>query len=53
MITSTANAQVQELVRLLKQRRARDEAGVFRIGGRRHAVGVKAGVEEQGEDETD
>ena len=31
MITSTANAQVKELVKLMKKSRARDEAQVFLI----------------------
>lgn len=35
MITSTANAQVKELVRLMKKSRARDEAGVFLVEGPR------------------
>ena len=37
MITSTANAQVKELVRLMKKSRARDEAGVFLVEGPRMA----------------
>lgn len=37
MITSTCNAQVKELVRLMKKRRARDEAGVFLVEGPRMA----------------
>lgn len=35
MITSTANAQVKELVRLMKKSRVRDEAGVFLVEGPR------------------
>lgn len=35
MITSTANAQIKELVRLMKKTRARDEAGVFVVEGPR------------------
>lgn len=35
MITSTANAQVKELVKLMKKSRARDEAGIFVIEGPR------------------
>lgn len=35
MITSTANAQVKELMRLMKKSRARDEAGVFLAEGPR------------------
>ena len=35
MITSTANAQVKELIRLMKKSRARDEAGVFLVEGPR------------------
>ena len=35
MITSTGNAQVKELVRLMKKRKARDEAGVFLVEGPR------------------
>ena len=35
MITSTANAQVKELVRLMKKSRAREEAGVFVAEGPR------------------
>ncbi len=35
MITSTANAQVKELVKLMKKSRARDEAGVFLVEGPR------------------
>lgn len=35
MITSTANAQVKELVKLMKKRRARDDARVFLIEGPR------------------
>ena len=35
MITSTANAQVKELVKLMKKSRARDEAQVFLIEGPR------------------
>ena len=37
MITSTANAQVKELVKLMKKSRARDEAQVFLIEGPRMA----------------
>lgn len=37
MITSTGNAQVKELARLMKKRRARDEAGVFLVEGPRMA----------------
>ena len=37
MITSTANVQVKELVRLMKKSRARDEAGVFIVEGPRMA----------------
>lgn len=37
MITSTGNAQVKELVRLMKKRRARDDAGVFLVEGPRMA----------------
>ena len=37
MITSTANAQVKELVKLMKKSRARDEAGVFLVEGPRMA----------------
>lgn len=37
MITSTANAQVKELIRLTKKSRARDEAGVFLVEGPRMA----------------
>ncbi len=37
MITSTGNAQVKELVRLMKKRKARDEAGVFLVEGPRMA----------------
>ena len=35
MITSTANAQVKELIRLMKKSRARDEAGGFLVEGPR------------------
>lgn len=35
MITSTANAQIKELVRLMKKTRTRDEAGVFIVEGPR------------------
>lgn len=35
MITSTANAQVKELIKLMKKSRTRDEAGVFVIEGPR------------------
>ena len=35
MITSTANAQVKELIRLMKKSRARDEAEVFLVEGPR------------------
>lgn len=35
MITSTANAQVKELVKLMKKRRARDDAHMFLIEGPR------------------
>ena len=35
MITSTSNPQVKELSRLMKKRRARDEAGVFLVEGPR------------------
>lgn len=35
MITSTANAQVKELVKLMKKRRARDDARMFLIEGPR------------------
>ena len=34
MITSTSNPQVKELSRLMKKRRARDEAGVFLVMSR-------------------
>ena len=37
MITSTANAQVRELIRLMKKGRARDEAGLFLVEGPRMA----------------
>ena len=37
MITSTANTQVKELVKLMKKSRARDEAQVFLIEGPRMA----------------
>ena len=37
MITSTANAQVKELIRLRKKSRAREEAGVFIVEGPRMA----------------
>ena len=37
MITSTANAQVKELIRLMKKSRAREEAGVFIVEGPRMA----------------
>lgn len=37
MITSTANAQVKELVRLMKKSRAREVAGVFIVEGPRMA----------------
>ena len=37
MITSTANAQVKELVKLMKKSRARDEARLFLIEGPRMA----------------
>ena len=37
MITSTSNAQVKELARLMKKSRARDEAGVFLVEGPRMA----------------
>ena len=37
MITSTANAQVKELVKLMKKSRARDEAQVFLVEGPRMA----------------
>ena len=37
MITSTSNAQVKDLMRLMKKSRARDEAGVFIIEGIRMA----------------
>ena len=37
MITSTANAQVKELIRLMKKGRAREEAGVFLVEGPRMA----------------
>ena len=36
MITSTANAQVKELIRLRKKSRAREEAGVFIVEGPAH-----------------
>ena len=35
MITSTGNAQVKELARLMKKSRAREEAGVFLVEGPR------------------
>ena len=35
MITSTANAQVKELIRLMKKNRAREDAGVFIVEGPR------------------
>lgn len=37
MITSTANAQIKELIRLMKKSRAREEAGVFIVEGPRMA----------------
>lgn len=37
MITSTSNAQVKELVRLMKKSKARQEAGVFLVEGPRMA----------------
>lgn len=37
MITSTGNAQIKELVKLMKKSRARDEAGVFLVEGPRMA----------------
>lgn len=37
MITSTANAQVKELIRLMKKSRAREDAGVFIVEGPRIA----------------
>lgn len=37
MITSTANAQVKELIKLTKKSRAREEAGVFIVEGPRMA----------------
>ena len=37
MITSTANAQVKELIRLMKRSRAREDAGVFIVEGPRMA----------------
>ena len=37
MITSTANAQVKELIRMMKKSRAREEAGVFIVEGPRMA----------------
>lgn len=37
MITSTANAQVKELIRLMKKSRAREEASVFIVEGPRMA----------------
>ena len=37
MITSTANAQVKELIRLMKKSRAREDAGVFIVEGPRMA----------------
>ena len=37
MITSTANAQVKELLRLMKKSRAREDAGVFIVEGPRMA----------------
>ena len=48
MITSTANAQVKELVRLMKKSRARDEAGVFLIEGPRMAGELTADPAWQG-----
>ena len=41
MITSTANVQVKELVRLMKKSRARDEAGVFIVEGPRMYYKIK------------
>ena len=35
MITSTANAQIKELIRLMRKSRAREEAGVFLVEGPR------------------
>lgn len=35
MITSTSNAQVKELIKIIKKRRTRDEAGVFIVEGPR------------------
>lgn len=35
MITSTSNTQVKELIKIIKKRRARDEAGVFVVEGPR------------------
>ena len=43
MITSTANAQVKELVKLMKKSRARDEAQVFLIEGPRMAGELVSG----------
>ena len=40
MITSTANAQIKELIRLMKKSRAREEAGVFIVQGAGKAGGV-------------
>ena len=37
MITSTANAQVKELIKLMKKSRVREEAGVFLVEGPRMA----------------
>ena len=48
MITSTGNAQVKELARLMKKRRARDEAGVFLVEGPRMAGELLADTEWRG-----
>lgn len=42
MITSTANVQVKELIRLMKKSRARDEAQVFLVEGPRMAEELTA-----------
>lgn len=49
MITSTANAQVKELIKFIKKRRSRDEAGVFLVEGPRmvqELIGEKKSQEE-------
>ena len=51
MITSTANAQVKELIRMMKKSRAREEAGVVIVEGPRMAgelTGDTAGKERLG-----